>query len=162
MPTSSARAVGRQQPDVGPLFDPGEAEAGGRVQAGPEGHPGVERDHHVLRPAPMAPPGGADDDAAPDPEHGEVLLPGIRPVGLVDHRHPQVADRPQPEGLQMAECGPGALDRATGGRRVAAGQVRPHRGRPRRVQARRQALVHQLETGFHARPAGAHTGSGSR
>ena len=51
----------------------------------------------------VAAPRRADDQPAADPQHREVRLPGIGPVGLVDDPRPQLADRPQPERLQVAE-----------------------------------------------------------
>ena len=81
-----------------------QAQPGRRVQAGPERHPRIEREDDVVRRAPMAPPGRPDDEPPADPQDREVGLPGLGPVGLVDEPGPQLADRPQPERLEVARA----------------------------------------------------------
>ena len=76
--------------------------------------------------AAMPPPCRPDHDPPADPQHREVRLPGVRPVGLVDDARRQLADRPQPEGLEMAELALGAVDgRPDGRRRRSAGRCGP-------------------------------------
>ena len=48
-------------------------------------------------------PGRADDEPAPDPHDADVALPRVRPVGLEHDPDLDLADRPQPEGLEVAE-----------------------------------------------------------
>ena len=81
---------------------------------------------------------------------GKCVLPRLGPVGLAHDAPLELADRPQPEGLQVAEGrvgpGDGRLDRVA----VRGLQVGAHDRRPGRVQARAQALVDQHEGGLHA------------
>ena len=67
------------------------------MQAGPEGHPGIEREHDVAGLAAVTPPGRPDDEPPADPEDREVGLAGVGPILLVDDPRLERADRPQPE-----------------------------------------------------------------
>ena len=92
----------------------------------------------------VAPPRRPDDDPPPDPQHREVRLPGVGPVGLVDEPRPDLADRPQPERLEVAQRLGRLGDAALGGRRVAGREVgadgrRPRSGRCARRAPRRRA-----------------------
>ena len=82
-----------------------------------------------------------------------MRLPGVGPVGLLDEPRLEVADRPQPERLEMAEVALRPLDGGANRRDVDDRQVRPDQRRPGEVDARRQALVDQLERRLDARPA---------
>ena len=92
--------------------------------------------------ASVASPGRPDDEPPADAHDREVRLPGVGPVGLVDEPRPQLADRPQPERLEMAERrrrprpprGPRRPGREPGGRRGRwpAGSDRAGRPDPRR------------------------------
>jgi len=101
----------------------------------------------------MAPPGRADDDPPPDPQHREVRLPRIGPVRLVDQAGPDLADRAQTERLEMAERLGGLGHPALRGSRITRGQVGPDRRRPRWVDTSTEALVDELEGGLHRDPA---------
>ena len=87
----------------------------------------------------MAAPGRPDHDPPPDAEHREVRLPGVGPVRLVDDARLEVADRPQPEGLEVAEAAVRASTTAcsTAARRdrrpAAGGRGRWPAGRGRRA-----------------------------
>ena len=65
-----------------------------------------------------SPPRRADHDPAADPHHREVRLPRVRPIGLLHDACLELADRPQPEGLEVAE--------------VTLRSAPPRRARPRR------------------------------
>jgi hypothetical protein len=102
----------------------------------------------------VAAPRGPDDHAPPDPEHREVALPRLGPIRLANRPDLQVADRPQPEGLQVAQ-GAGRLGYGGfHGRRIEAGQICPNDGWLGRVDDRAETFVGQPETGFDARAAG--------
>ncbi len=147
---------------VGQLLDPGQAQPRRRVQPGPERHPRVEGQDDVVGRAPVAPPGRSDDQPPADAHDREVGLPGVGPVGLLDDPRPELADRPQPERLEMAErlgdLGHGAI----GGGPVARRDVGTDDRRPARVQPRAEALVDELERGLDGRAARAPPARGSR
>jgi hypothetical protein len=87
------------------------------MQAGPEGHPRIEREDDVAGHVAMAPPGRPDDQTTPDAQDREVRLPGFGPVGLVNEPDPQLTDRPQAECLEVAErLGPSATARSAAAR----------------------------------------------
>ncbi len=138
---------------IGNGLDRGQAESRGRMQPGPERHPGIEREHDVAGRAAMTPPRRSDDEPPPDPHHREVGLPGVRPVGFQDDPRPQLPDRSQPERLEVAECHGDLGHGPVRGGPVARRQVRPDDGGPARIQARAQSLIHQLESRFHRGPA---------
>jgi hypothetical protein len=73
------------------------------VEAGPEGHPRVERQDDIVRAAAMASPGRPDDDPAADAQDREMGLPGVGPILFMDQSGLEIADRPQAERLEMAE-----------------------------------------------------------
>ena len=128
------------------------------MEPGPEGHPRVQRQDHVVRLPPVAPPGGPDDDAPADPEHRKVRLPGVGPVGLEDDGGGQVPDRPHAEGLEMAEIPVHPCDGLANRGDIEDRQVgADHRG-PAEVDARDKALFDELEGGLHAGPAGRRPG----
>src|SRR4029079_8694416 len=102
----------------------------------------------------MAPPGRSDYQPAPDPEDREVPLPRLGPVGFLDHARAHIADRPQPEGLEMAERGPDLGRRPLDDTRVARWEIRPDDRRPARIQARAEALVHERERRLDADAGG--------
>ena len=141
------------------------AQPGRRVEPGPEGHARVEREDHVARLAVVAPPRRADHDPAADPQHREVRLPRVRPIGLLHDACVEVADRPQPEGLEVAEVAlrsghRGARRprrRATGGGRARAPVGRGRRAPPAprrraRTPARRSSRRARPGTGSRTRP----------
>ncbi len=138
---------------IGEVLEGREAQSRRRMEPGPEGHPGVEGQHHVPRAAPMPPPGRPDDQPATDPLDREVRLPGLGPVRLVHQPRPELADRPQPEGLQVPERLRHDRRRALGRGPIAGRQVRPDDRRPGRIDPCPEALVGQLEAGLHGRPA---------
>ncbi len=146
-----ARAV--DDAAVGSRLERREAQARRRVQAGPERHPRVEGEDDVVRLAVVPAPGRPDDQPAADAQHREIGLPGGGPVLLVDDPGAQLADRPQPERLEVAErfghLGDGGLGRG----RVARGHVSADHGRPRDVDAGAEPLVDEIERGFDRRPA---------
>ena len=112
----------REDAAVGQRLDAGQAQPGRRMQPGPERHPRIEREDDVVgRPA-MAPPGRPDDQPPADAHDREVGLPGVCPVGLLDDPGAQLADRAQPECLEVTErlghLGRGSL----GGARSRAGR----------------------------------------
>ena len=115
----------RDQAAVREAFQRGQAETRRRVQPGPEGHAGIESQHDVVGLAPMASPGGPDHEPAADPQDGEVGLPRLGPVSLVDEPGPQLADRAEPERPEVSErfrhAGGGSLR----GRPVAGRAGRP-------------------------------------
>ncbi len=84
-------------------LDRREAQPRRGMQAGPERHPRVEREDHVVRPGPVAPPRRPDDDPPADPEDREERFPGIGPIRLVDDARPDLADGPQAERLEVTE-----------------------------------------------------------
>ena len=104
--------------------------------------------------APVPAPGRPDDDPPPDAQDREVRLPGLGPVGLVDDARPELADRPQPERLEVAERLGDLGDGALGGGGIAGRQVGPDRRRPGRVDARAEALVDEVEGRLDGRAAG--------
>ena len=110
------------------------------MQAGPECHARVERDDDLALGRDVLAPGRADDDPSPDAQDREVLLPGARPVLLVDERDLELADRPQPERLEVPEPRPGVLDRRLGGATVLRREVGAHRRGPRRIDVVPRAL----------------------
>ena len=147
-------ARAREHASVGQRLDAGQAQPRRRMQPGPERHARVEREDDVVgRPA-VAPPGRPDDQPPADAHDREVRLPGIRPVGFLDDPGPQLADRAQPERLEVAErlghLGRGSLR----GRPVARREVGPDDRRPARVEPRSETLVDQLERRLDRRPAG--------
>ncbi len=128
------------------------------MEPGPEGHPGIEREDDVAgRPA-MAPPGRSDHEPASDPEDGEVRLPGVGPVLLVDDPGLERTDRAQPEGGEMAERGLGSRHALPGRGRVAGRQVGPDDRRTIRVDPGAKTFLNELEGGFDRRPAGREPG----
>ncbi len=84
----------------------------------------------------------------------EVRLPGLGPVRLVHQPRPELADRPQPEGLQVPERLVHDRRRALGRGPIAGRQVGADDRRPGRIDPCPEALVGQLEAGLHGRPAG--------
>ena len=84
-------------------FEGRQAQSGRRVEAGPERHPRIQREHHIFGVAAVTPPRRADDEASAYAQHGEVGLPGLGPVLLVDDTGAQLADGPQPECLEVPE-----------------------------------------------------------
>ena len=142
-----------------------EAQPRRRVQPGPERHARVQREDHVVGLAAVAPPRRPDHDPPPDPQHREVRLPGVRPVRLVDDAGREVADRAQPERLEVAEVAlrPGdgldepPRDRGSGG---APGPSPAGRGppsppgppRPARTPAPRWSRRGRRATGSRTRP----------
>ena len=80
---------------VRPALEAREAEPRRGVEAGAEGHARVERDDDVIPRGLVLPPGRPDDDAAADAQDGEVLLPRLRPVLLVDVATCEIADGTQ-------------------------------------------------------------------
>ena len=91
-----------------------------------------------------------------------MRLPRLRPVRLVDDAGPQLADRPQPERLEVTERLGGLGDGPVGRRAVAGGHVRADDRRSGRVDPRAEALVDELERGLDATSAGRRPGRGSR
>ena len=81
-----------------------------------------------------------------------MRLPGVRPVRLVDDARREVADRPQPERLEMAELAVRPRDRARA--RPPASQQRQvgpdHAPAGSRSTRAAEALLHELERGLHA------------
>ena len=121
-PTSRTRAPSTR-PSSAIDFERGQAQAGRRVEPGPEGHARVEGEDDVVGLAPMPPPGRTDDEAPTDAHHREVRLPGLGPVLLVHDPGPQLADR-------SAARTPG------GGRALRRSSPRRPRPRTRRARAR--------------------------
>ena len=147
-------ARAREDPAVGQRLDPGQAEPGRRMEAGPERHPRVEREDDIVGRAAVAPPGRADDQPAADPHDREVRLPGVGPVGLLDDPRAQLADRTQPERLEMTERLGHLGSRPFGGGPVASREIGTHDRRPARIEPRAETLVDQLERRLDRRPAG--------
>ena len=147
---------------VGERLERGQAQAGRRVEPGPEGHARVEREDDVVGLAPMAAPRRTDHEPPADAQDREVRLPGLGPVLLVDDPGPQLADGPQPERLEVAErfgdLGGGGLGRG----RVARGHVPADDGRPRRIDPRAEPFVDEVERGLHGRARRSPPGRGSR
>ena len=110
--------------------------------------PGSSASDDVVRLAPVASPGRTDDHPAADPKHREVGLPGFGPIGLVDEPRSEIADRPEPERLEMAERLGHARDGPIEAGPIARGQVGPDDGRATRVDPRPEALVDELEGGL--------------
>ena len=85
---------------------------------------------------------GPDDQPPADAQDREMRLPGLGPVGFVDDAGPQLADRAQPERLQVAEAASTSCAAASASAPVAhrarsrgrspAGPGRPARRGPRR------------------------------
>ena len=151
-PTSSTRAP-VDDAAVGQRLDRGQAQPGRRMEPGPERHPRVEREDDIVGPAPVAPPGRPDDQPPADAHDREVRLPGLGPVGLVDDPRAELADRPQPECLEVTERGRDLGHGAVGRGAVACRQVGPDGRRPGRVDPRAKALVDELERRLDRRPA---------
>ena len=132
----------------------GQAQPRRRVQAGPERHPRVEGEDDVVRPRSVPAPGRPDDDPPTDAQHREVRLPGVGPVRLVDDARPELADRPQPERLEMAERLGHLRDGPSAAAAVARGHVGADDRRPRRVDPRPEPLLDEVERRLHGRAAG--------
>ena len=141
-----------EDPAIGELLDPGQAQPRRRMQPGPERHPRVEREDDVAGLAPVASPGRSDDQPPSDAHDREVGLPGIGPVGLLDDPRPQLADRSQPERLEMAERLGDLCHGPVGSGPVACRDVGADDRRPARIEPRAQALVDELERGLHRGP----------
>ena len=137
-------------------FERGQAQAGRRVEPGPEGHARVEGEDDVVGLASMPPPGRTDDEAPTDAHHREVRLPGLGPVLLVHDPGPQLADGPQPERLEVAERFGGRRRGGLGRGRVARGHVPADDGRSARIDPRSEPFVDQVERGLHGRAAARH------
>ena len=118
-----------------------QAQASRRVETRAEGHARVQRQDHVAGLLAVAAPGGPDDHPLPDPQNWEVALPGLGPVFLADQARLQLADRPQAEGLEMAQRRARVADRGLDARRVAAGQVGPDDGWLGRIHDRAEPFV---------------------
>ena len=134
------------------------------MEAGAEGHARVERDDDVVGVGVDVAPGRPDDEPPADAQHREVLLPGVRPVLLVDRPRRQLADGAQPEGLEVAEvaastasmaaCAADRVERAAGSRGrwpAALGSER-----------RREPLVDELEGRLDGRRRPVPRATGSR
>jgi hypothetical protein len=143
----------RKEALVGPPLDARQAEPGGRMQPGAEGHPRVERDHDIIGSASVAAPCRPDERPTADADHREVALPGLCPVCLVDDADLQFADRAQLERLEMAEGLPRVRDRPACGGSVEAGDVGANDRRTRGVDPGRQAVRDELECGLDTRAA---------
>ena len=147
---------------VGEPLERGETEPCRRVQPGPERHARVEGQDDVSVGGAMSSPGRSDHQPPADPKHGKCCF----------HASAQSASSTSrvltsPIGRRSNTCrwpsadvdlGNGPLDRG----RIGGSDVRPDRGRPSRIDARTQPLVHQLETRLDARPCRVPRGRGSR
>ncbi len=147
-------------PAVGQPLQGRQAQPRRRMEPRPERHPGVEGEHHVARPAPMTPPGGPDDDPPPDPQHREVRLPGLRPVGLVDDRRAArspIGRRPNAWRWPRSRSTRAHGRRAQPARRRAAegahGRAPAVRGRPARPAPRPPARTRARRWSPRGRPA---------
>src|SRR4051812_23237244 len=90
----------------------------------------------------MLAPRWLDDEPAPHTQHRKVALPCLGPVLLVNEPCLELANRPQPERLQVAKVVAGALDGVAG---VGGRRIRANGHRPRWVDARGQPVVYQIE-----------------
>ena len=124
------------------------------MQASPEGHARVERHDDVAGHRVVLAPGRPDDDATADPQDREVLLPGRRPVLLVDDTDLELADGPQAERREVAEAHPRLRDGGLGSATVVGRQVGAHGHRGARDEDRRQTFRLGREGLLH-RDAGA-------
>ena len=109
------------------------------------------------RAAPVPSPGRPDDQPAADAQDREVGLPRLGPVVLVDEPRPQLADRAQPERLEMSErlgdLGRGPLGGGTvAGRQVGRGRSPAGSGRSARRAPRRRARTRARPTCRRAPP----------
>ena len=139
---------------VGPALEPRQAQPRGRVEAGAEGHPRVQRDDDVVACRLIVTPGGLDDDAPPQTHDREVLLPGAGPVLLVDLGHVQLADGTQVEGGEVAQALPGHGDGGLGGGHVEGRQVGPDGDRGIEDRRSRQAFLLGREGLLHGDATG--------
>ncbi len=124
------------------------------MQPRPERHARVEGEDHIVGRATVTPPRRPDDEPPADPQDREVRLPGLGPVSLVDEPGLQVADRAQPERLQVAERLGHLGHRPVCRGPVARRHVRANGRGPARIDAGAEALLDQIERGFHRGAAG--------
>ena len=132
-----------QEARIRPALDAGHAQPSRGMQPRAEGHARIERQDHIPRSRMMSPPRGPDDEVLTDTQHREVLLPGGRPILLVDRLDGELADGPQPEGLEMPQVTPHRIDGSLRGGGIERREVRPQRGR----------LVGRLAAAAGPRPA---------
>ena len=103
-----------------------------------KGHPRIEPHGHLARRNRLGEP-GRDDDDPPDPLRDVARLPGFEPVPVIDRGDLQLANRTQPEGLQVPE---GALCGIDGHRRLTVvGNVGRHQVWRVKILAHRQLVV---------------------
>src|SRR3954465_1618410 len=100
----------------------------------------------------MPTPGRTDDETLPDAHDREVGLPCLRPIRLVDDPRPELADRTQPESLQVSERGRDIGDGPGGRRPVACWHVGTDRRRPGRIDTRAESFLDELERRLDRRP----------
>ena len=131
---------------IGERLDPGQAQPGRRVEAGPEGHPGVEREHDVVRlraggvarsagsPAAgrRAGPGSAPSRPPPSPPRGPSRVRSS-PIGR------------SPNAWRWPSAASTSATAASAAARSRAGHVGADDRRPRRVDPGAEALVDELE-----------------
>ena len=112
----------------------------------PNAMPGIERQDHVVRRSPVAPPRRADHQAPADAQHREVLLPRRRPVLLVHDRTCSSPMWRRPNACRWPSAVRTSDSARRAPRRVGARQVRAQgRGRAG-VRAGAEPLVDQAGT----------------
>ena len=127
------------------------------MEARPEGHPGIEREHDVAGAGAVPAPGRTDHEPAAHAENREERLPCLGPVRLVDDARPELTDGPQAERLQVAERFRDLGCRRLGHRLVTRWDVPADDCRSRRIDPRAEPLVDELEAGLDRRPATRHS-----
>ena len=140
---------------VGDTLERGQAQAGRRVQARPERHARVEREHDVVGSAAVSPPGRADDEPPPDAQDREVA-PSRPPPSPPRARSGSAARR----SAAGRTPGDGRAPRRPRPRRPrprprrAPGTYAANHGRPARIDPGAESLVDEVERRLDGRAAG--------
>src|SRR5690606_10804708 len=78
-----------------PGFEPLQTEPRCWVESGSERHAGIQVETEVVWKRRILPPGRHDHQAAADPVHEEMALPGVRPILILESSHLERLDLPQ-------------------------------------------------------------------